>query len=201
VPARDRRTSYHHGDLRAASIDAAIELIGERGIRSFSLAEVSRRLGVAPSAPYAHFSDRDELIAAVAVRAYEHFYAELAPAMDRATPTERLAAMARSYVRFAAAHRTLFEVLYEAGLDKDSYPELKAAEQPIADAFLGCVEALAEDSGDADALATAIEAAAHGHAALLLDGEFGPGNDAVELAGERAARATLALIESRHLLA
>ncbi|MGE5290909.1 MAG: hypothetical protein ACM3ML_27685 [Micromonosporaceae bacterium] len=45
----------------------------------------------------------------------------------------------------------------------------------------------------------AVEAAAHGHAMLLLDGDFGDGDDAVELAAERAARATLALAERRHL--
>src|SRR5260370_37991384 len=67
-PGRDGR--YHHGDLRAALIDTAVEIIGERGVRGFSLAEASRRLGVASSAPYAHFADRDEFLAAVAVHAY-----------------------------------------------------------------------------------------------------------------------------------
>ena len=46
----------------------------------------------------------------------------------------------------------------------------------------------------------AVEAAAHGHAMLLLDGDFGDGDAAVEGAAERAAAATLALIEGRHLL-
>jgi AcrR family transcriptional regulator len=196
------RGRYHHGDLRAALIDTAVELIAERGVRNFSLAEASRRLGVSVSAPYAHFSDRDGLIAAVAVHAYELFYAELLPELNRfQTPADRLAAVARAYVRFAGAHRPLFEMLFEAGLDKSRHPELEAAEKPIDDAFLSCVRAL-PDGGEAasEGLATAIEAAAHGHALLLLDGGFGRGTEAVGLAAERAARATLALVESRHLL-
>jgi AcrR family transcriptional regulator len=193
---------YHHGDLRAALIDTAIELIAERGVRNFSLAEASRRLGVSVSAPYAHFSDRDELPAAVGVHAYKLFYAELLPELNQfQTPADRLAAIARAYVRFAGAHRPVFEMLFEAGLDKGRHPELEAAERPIDDAFSSCVRAL-PDCGEttSEDLATAIEAAAHGHAMLLLDGSFGEGTEAVELAAERAARATLALIESRRLL-
>jgi AcrR family transcriptional regulator len=193
---------YHHGDLRAALVDTAIELLAERGVRNFSLAEASRRLGVSVSAPYAHFSDRDELLAAVAVHAYELFYAELRSEMDRfQTPADRLAAIARAYVRFAGTHRPLFEMLFEAGLDKSRHPELAAAERPIDDTFLSCVRELpgCGESASED-VATAIEAAAHGYAMLLLDGAFGEGPEAVELAAERAARATLALVESRRLL-
>jgi AcrR family transcriptional regulator len=193
---------YHHGDLRAALVDTAIELVAERGVRNFSLAEASRRLGVSVSAPYAHFSDRDELLAAVAVHAYELFYAELRPVMDRfQTPADRLAAIARAYVRFAGTHRPLFETLFEAGLDKSRHPELAAAERPIDDTFLRCVRELpACGESASEDVATAIEAAAHGHAMLLLDGSFGEGPEAVELAAERSARATLALVESRRLL-
>jgi hypothetical protein len=117
-------------------------------------------------------------------------------------PADRLAAMAQGYVRFAATNRPLFEVLYEAGLDKASHPEIEVAEQPLADALLDCVRALTGSSDlQADGLATAIEAAARGFALLLLDGDFGAGPQAVERAAEQAAAATMALVEGRHLLA
>jgi AcrR family transcriptional regulator len=198
MPMQPKGDRYHHGDLRAALLATAVELIAEQGVRNFSLAEASRRLGVAVSAPYAHFADRDDLLAAVAVHAYELFAAELEPELNRShRPAERLAAMARAYVRFSGTHRALFQVLFEAGIDKGRHPEVAAAERPIDDAFLDCVRAV---SDDAEALASAVEAAAHGHAMLLLNGRFGQGPDAVELAAERAAGATLALVESRHLL-
>lgn len=195
-----KRGSYHHGDLREALIDTAVELIGERGVRGFSLAEASRRLGVATSAPYAHFADRDELVAAVAVRACEQFQAELVRgSSEPRSPADRLADMARAYVRFAGTQRALFEALFSSGLDKRRYPELKAAEQPIEDAFLDSVRALSNGTSPEE-LADAVEAAAHGHATLLLDGSFGEGGRAVELAADRAARVTLAIVESRRLL-
>jgi len=252
MPRPGKGGRYHHGDLRAALVDTAIEVIGERGVRGFSLAEASRRLGVAVSAPYAHFTDRDDLLAAIAVHASELFCAELAGEMGQfQAPADRLAAMARGYVRFAAANRPLFEVLYEAGLDKARHPEIEAAERPLADAFMACVRALSDGDeassgpgsgggapaapggdalagsggsapaapggdalagsgggapaapgGDAlaDDLASALEATALGHVMLFLDGGPGQDGEAVELAADRAARATLALIASRHLL-
>jgi len=197
-----KRSRYHHGDLAAALVDAAIEVIGERGVHGFSMAEASRRLGVAVSAPYAHFADRNDLLAAVAVRAYQQFYAAIAPEADAGlAPADRLAAMTRHYVRFAASKRPLFQVLYEAGLDKTGHPEIEAAEQPIDDAFMTCVNAISGGPGPAaDELASALEATAHGHAMLLLDSGPGPSDEDVERTAERAGRAARALIESRCLL-
>jgi AcrR family transcriptional regulator len=202
MPRSGKGGRYHHGDLRAALIDTAVELIGERGVREFSLAEASRRLGVAVSAPYAHFTDREDLLAAVAVRAYEIFTGALLPEMTKfAQSADRMAAMARGYIRFAAYHRPLFEVLYEAGLDKVRHPEIEAAEQPLNDAFLDTVRSLTDgDETRAEDLATAMEATARGYAMLLLDDGPDPDPEAVELAAERTARAILALVEGRRLL-
>ncbi len=193
---------YHHGDLRAALVDAAIGLIAQHGVRGFSLAEASRRVGVTVAAPYRHFADRDDLLAAVAVRALEAFAAMVtAEASDSDTPAERLAAMTRAYVRFAAEQRPLFETLFHAGLDKSRYPDLKRAYEPVDALFLSAVTEICEgDAAAADTLAAVLEAAAHGHAALLLDGEYGDGADSVRAAADQAARATHALIDGRTAL-
>jgi AcrR family transcriptional regulator len=198
-PGKDGR--YHHGDLRAALVDAAIDLIAERGVRGFSLAEASRRVGVSAAAPYRHFADRDGLLAAVAVRALNVFTTMLAAeALDTHTSEQRLAAMTRAYVRFAGEQRPMFETLFSSGIDKSRYPELKRAYEPV-DAFLASVAEVCEgDAAAADALAAVLEAAAHGHAALLLDGEYGQGPEAIRVAADQAAGATLALIEGRKAL-
>jgi AcrR family transcriptional regulator len=189
---------YHHGDLRAALVDAAIALIAERGVQDFSLAEASRRVGVTTAAPYRHFADREELLAAVAVRGVQAFTAMAeADAASAATTEQRLAAVASAYVRFAAEHRPLFDTLYSSGIDKSRYPELQRAWEPV-DALLAEVRQICDgDAAVADALTAAAEATAHGHAMLLVDGEYGQGPDAVRAAADRAARATLALIAGR----
>lgn len=200
TPAKGDR--YHHGDLRAALIEAAIELVGEGGVRGFSMAEASRRLGVAVSAPYAHFADRDDLLAAVAVRACEVFYREMLQEISRSRgPADRLAGIARCYVRFAGFNRPLFEILFTARIDKRDHPEVEAAERPLNDTLAECVKAVSGgDQSSSDDLATAVEAAAHGYAMMLLDGDFGDGDAAVSRAAERAAATTLALVEGRRLL-
>jgi AcrR family transcriptional regulator len=198
-PAKPGR--YHHGDLRAALVDSAIAVIAERGVRGFSLAEASRRLGVSAAAPYRHFADRDELLAAVAARGLQVFAAmAAAEAADAGAPRLRLAAMTRAYVRFAAEHRPMFDTLYSAGVDKTRFPELQRAWEPV-DAFLSVAREICDgDATAADALADAVEATAHGHAALLNNGDYGHGPDAVRAAADKAAAATLALIAGRAAL-
>ena len=190
---------YHHGDLPAALVDAAIELIEERGIAGFSLAEVSRRLGVTVAAPYRHFADRDELLAAIAVRAsLELVEAVAAESKPDATPADRLAALARGYVRFAVGRRALFEALFTAGLDKHKYPELEqAADDVAATVFRPAVELCGGDAGEAEALAVAIAAIAHGYSMFLLDGTFGAVDDAADEVVARASRAVLDLVRGR----
>jgi AcrR family transcriptional regulator len=196
-----KRGRYHHGDLRQALIETAIEMLGERGAEAFSMAEASRRLGVAPSAPYRHFADRDALLAAVAVRAAGLLAEQLDRHAASGPPAQRLAAAAGAYVRFADDQRPLFQALAGSGLSKDSRPEIAAAAQAIGTAFLSPAAELASGSETAAArLASAIVATAHGHAMLMLDGSFGSGPHAVEAAAQQAAAATLALISGRDYL-
>jgi len=196
-----KRGRYHHGDLRQALIETAIEMLGERGAEAFSMAEASRRLGVAASAPYRHFADRDALLAAVALRAADLLAEQLDRHAASGTPAERLAAAARAYVHFADDQRPLFQALAGSGLSKDSRPEIAAAAQAIGTTFLAPSAELTGGSQPAAArLASAVVATAHGHAMLMLDGTFGSGPDAVAAAAQQAAAATLALISGRDCL-
>ena len=195
-----RRGRYHHGDLRQALIETAIAMLGERGAEAFSLAEASRRLGVAASAPYRHFADRDALLAAVALRAAGLLAEQLDRHAASGTPAQRLAAAARAYVHFAGEQRPLFQALAGSGLSKDSHPEIAAAAQAIGTAFLSPSAELADGETAPARLASAIVATAHGHAMLMLDGSFGSGRHAAEAAAEQAAAATLALISGRDCL-
>jgi len=191
---------YHHGDLKAALVDGAVELIAERGAQRFSMAELSRRLGVTVGAPYRHFADRDALLAEVAVRALRMFGQALAAeAADTDPPERRLAAMASAYVRFAAEQRELFSVVFGVGLDKKSrHRRLRLAYEEVEGTLESCAAALCpEDPDAAERLTDAIEATAHGFAALLIDQPRSPDPAAVDRAAAQAASATLALIRGR----
>jgi AcrR family transcriptional regulator len=121
-----RRPGQHHGDLRNALLSAALELVAERGPRGFSVAEAARRAGVSSAAPYKHFTDRDALLAALAVRGYAEQHRRFTRALAGAgpCPADRLVAVARAYVSFAAQERPLFDVVFGAGLDKAEHEDV-----------------------------------------------------------------------------
>lgn len=61
-------SSYHHGDLRRAIIDAALDVIREFSPAAVSLRDLARRAGVSHAAPAHHFGDKAGLLTAVAVQ-------------------------------------------------------------------------------------------------------------------------------------
>lgn len=114
------KNTYHHGDLRNALVLTAVRLIEDDGLGEFSLRGTAREVGVSANAAYRHFSDKSDLLTAVAA----HGFGQLAQRMRRAmsatrtgrNPAElavnRFKATGRAYVDFALAHPELFEVMF-----------------------------------------------------------------------------------------
>jgi AcrR family transcriptional regulator len=122
-------TSYHHGNLRAALVEAATELVREKGADGVVLREVARRTGVSHNAAYRHFADREALLGAVAGSAMEQLAAAMEARIAAVTEPdrveggwERLAATGRSYVEFALAEPGLFSMAF-AGHDMPELPD------------------------------------------------------------------------------
>ncbi|MFK4107564.1 TetR/AcrR family transcriptional regulator [Streptomyces sp. NPDC002176] len=163
-------SSYHHGDLRAACLRAARELLEEDGSAGLSLRAVARRAGVSATAPYRHYADRDALVSAVAAEGYRELAESLAAAHpDPRTPDE-LASVAVAYVRFALDRPAMFRVMFAEPCDPNS-EERVAATAAISGYVRGIVQA-AFPGADPDALATTVWALVHGLAFLHLDGKL-----------------------------
>jgi AcrR family transcriptional regulator len=162
--------SYHHGDLRVALVSAALELLEEGGATELSLRAAARRAGVAPSAPYRHYADRDALLSAVAAVGYRELAEHLATAHPSPSTTDDLATVAVAYVRFALRRPALFRVMFGEPCDRDSR-ERVAATAAIATYVRAIVERCFP-AADPDALSTAIWALVHGLAFLHLDGKL-----------------------------
>lgn len=122
------RRGYHHGNLREALIEAALNLIREKGPAGFTFAEAARAAGVSPAAPYRHFRDRDALLADVAKRGFEAFTEATTRAWDggRPTPREAFNRLGAAYLAFAEREPAFFSAMFESGLPLSDYPELRA---------------------------------------------------------------------------
>src|SRR6202044_4146949 len=93
---------YHRVNLKQSLLDAAVGLIGEVGPQAFTLREVARRAGVSHNAPYRHFRDKDDLLAAVAAEGFDRLTEEMRKAMAKGrTAAERLNLAGRGYIQFA----------------------------------------------------------------------------------------------------
>ena len=126
---RDGPRSYHHGNLKEALINAALELIAKKGPAGFTFAEAARWAGVSPAAPYRHFRDRDELLADVARRGFEQFAAALERAWDggKPEPFSAFERLGKAYLEFARTEPAYYSAMFEAGVPLDISAELTAA--------------------------------------------------------------------------
>jgi AcrR family transcriptional regulator len=125
----DGRRGYHHGNLREALIQAALDLIAKKGPGGFTFADAARSAGVSSAAPYRHFRDRDALIADVARRGFELFAAHLDHAWSdgRPDPFTAFENFGRAYLAFARDEPAYYSAMFEAGLSFDDDPALREA--------------------------------------------------------------------------
>jgi AcrR family transcriptional regulator len=120
------KRGYHHGNLRQALVEAALELITEKGPQGFTLSEAAKEAGVTPAAVYRHFAGRDELIAEGARQGYEIFAALMEFAYNEGKPSALAAfeATGRAYLAFARKYPGHYQAMFESGLSMAAHPEL-----------------------------------------------------------------------------
>lgn len=108
----DKR-GYHHGNLKEALVEAARRFIAERGLGGFTLADAAKLVGVSPAALYRHFRGRDDLVAEVAGRGFDHLAERLARALrGPGTPLERFTRMGEAYLRFAEEEPGFYAAMF-----------------------------------------------------------------------------------------
>ncbi len=164
------KATYHHGDLRAACVSAAMELLEEGGETALSLRAVSRRAGVSPAAPYRHYADREALVSAVATLGYHELAERLAAAHPSPATAEQLTRVALAYVQFAIERPALFRIMFGEPCDRDN--DERVAATAAASLYLREIVGRIFPEADAEAMATAIWALVHGLAFLHLDGKL-----------------------------
>jgi AcrR family transcriptional regulator len=164
------KATYHHGNLRAALVRAAMELLEESGATALSLRAVARRAGVSPAAPYRHYADREALVSAIAAVGYRELAERLAAAHPSPSTPEQLASVAIAYVQFALERPALFRIMF--GEPCDRHDDERVAATAAVSAYVRSIAQRTFPQADAEALSTAIWALVHGLAFLYLDGKL-----------------------------
>jgi AcrR family transcriptional regulator len=169
---------YHHGNLREVLLESALRLIAEMGPTGFTLRELARRAGVSHNAPYRHFRDRDDLMAAVATQGFR----ELTRAMRRAAedhtePLDRLKQAGIAYITFALRRPEHFAVMFDGPVSlKSEHPgsseAAKEAFTTLVSFVQGCQEAGRFPPGDPQSFTLLAWSMVHGVAKLAITGRL-----------------------------
>ncbi|MFF5701944.1 WHG domain-containing protein [Streptomyces sp. NPDC012794] len=184
-PPPPKRSTYRHGNLRNALLEAALELAREGGPDSVSLREATRRAGVSPNAAYRHFADRGALVHGVSQAAMARvalaMEAEIEALPAAPTPAERARARFRAvgtgYIRFAVTEpgwfRTAFHVPDDMTYAADATAAGAGGLTPF-ELLSASLDALVETGVLPDSRRPGAEflawSAVHGLASLIIDG-------------------------------
>ncbi len=170
------RKGYHHGNLRDALIEAARQLLSERGAQGFSLVDAARRAGVSAAAPYRHFRDKDALLAEVALGGFKDFAARQKGALaGHSDPIAAFRAMGLAYLAFAQEEPGAYAAMFMG-----THGPLGASDKAVGDSgFEALIKALRAMIGDPPPLgldplklACQVWALSHGVAMLAASGQL-----------------------------
>lgn len=140
------KRGYHHGNLRAALIEAALRLIAEKGPTGFTMAEAAKAAGVSAAAPYRHFAGREDLLAEIATQGFDLFadVLDYAYAEGKPSPLAGFEAVGRAYLAFARKYPGHYMAMFEAGISPNQTPELGRASGRANRVLLQAASALSE---------------------------------------------------------
>jgi AcrR family transcriptional regulator len=170
---------YHHGDLKNALIQAGIEILSTEGVGGLSLRKVAQKAGVSHSAPYAHFTDKQALIAAISTEGYRRLYVKLLTVSRnyQGDPLRQLVEAAWVYTRFALDDPAHFKITFSGVIEKEKdHPEFVEMSQRsfsvVVDIVRACQSDGILDAGPTDAVAVSVWSLVHGFLSLLLEGQI-----------------------------
>ncbi|WP_420591840.1 TetR/AcrR family transcriptional regulator [Bacterioplanoides sp.] len=169
---------YHHGNLKVALLQAAVELIRETSVEKLSLRALARKVGVSQTAPYRHFKDKNHLLVEIAKDTFAEMVMvttkELKP---QQTPPQNVCNCGRAYLQYAIDNPERYKLVFGPSIEnRENYPDLMEAGMSSFAVLMNLVEQ-GIDSGDfldhcPKLLANACWTSMHGFASLAIDGFY-----------------------------
>ncbi len=170
---------YHHGDLRHAVIDTALQIIAEQGIESLTLREIAQRIGVSRMAPYRHFENKAVLLVTLAEEGFQSLFTCTQAALAQSPPDllTRLQAACVAYILYAVDNPVHYRVMFDSSLsNRKIYPSLYAAALQnfncLMKIIIECQQNKLIRPGDAQEIAQIHWSLLHGLSMLYIDRQF-----------------------------
>ena len=171
--------NYHHGDLKNALISAGVEILAREGVGGLSLRKVAKQAGVSHAAPYAHFADKQALIAAISTEGFKQLYSQIEAVKQtyQANPETLLIEVAWAYVQFALNEPDRFKLMFSSVPEKEKdYPDFVETSQKdfrqLVEIVEICQQAEIVKKGASDLIALSLWGTVHGFVSLLLEGQI-----------------------------
>lgn len=169
--------SYHHGDLREALLEQAITSVNAVGADHLSLRAVAAAVGVSPSAAYHHFSDKDELLAAVKARGFERLDIYISQNIvefeshnpDAHQVRKLMQAGALAYINFAVDNPHWFYIMFSGMKELQKPPYMESSMEHLKNIFTVTRGIIIEDHALTEDV---LLASVHGIAALVVEGRM-----------------------------
>lgn len=176
-----KSTSYHHGNLKEALIETALQTIDQEGLDAITLRDITEKLGTSRSAVYRHFASKEVLIIGVIQRGYAQLDELFTPIFQDRTQSvqERFEKMGRAYLDFAIEHPNLYRLLFGENYRQEREEVCDYKDESQATGLYALIGLLleAQEEGiiaraDPMVQAATVWASIHGLASLLIDGHL-----------------------------
>lgn len=166
-----KKFSYHHGNLRDALLTAASDILQNEGLEHLSLRALAKRTGVSQAAPYGHFKDKDDLLAAVAESGFQRLALSMAEqATGASSVRDRIERLMTAYIEFATGNKPLFSIMFGRELaDLKKYPTLAMTAGKGYALMSAALSKRAGGAEDTRFLTVAIWSLCHGLTTLIIE--------------------------------
>jgi len=171
-----KKFRYHHGNLRDALLAASLDILAADGVEALSLRTIAKATGVSATAPYSHFRDKEDLLAAIAETGFQKLALSMAErAAGAKTAEEKIERLIGAYIRFAQENKPLFSLMFGRELaDLKRYPTLAMTAGKSYALISAALANSAAPKEDVPFLTVAIWSLCHGLTTLIVEEKLQP---------------------------
>lgn len=177
MPTRKR---YHHGNLKIALLDAALEILDVAGPDAVTIREVARQAGVSHAAPANHFKDRRTLLTELGSELFDQLSGKIERKIGSSgeVGTDRVRSFAVGLIEYGLQYPQRYRMLWRRDLVYSEDSQLVGIMDGIYDSLTAEISALALPSAtDPHTVAIGLWSLAHGYVSMRLDGVFEAATD------------------------